>query len=377
MKTDLSPKCIQKINETIILWFQRSNRYIIVSESIYTLINLFLNTDNKVDFIKTLFETTEIGNERCEELYLEISNFLEDANAQSDEDHYLHSLQEIPKANIERTYNFDGKLIRINFQSERIESLIHPQITHHLTHHTTSFDAEFDIFKTLDTLYLFKNKSFVGSYNTQSFHLLQGKFALELTNTIHNTQLNKWIATFHASTITNNSEAIMIIGDSGNGKSTLSALLMAHGFDLLADDFTPLYEDMNLYRYPSAISIKKGAFSLLESKISDFNSLKIHTNGPKKVNLKYLPQNQNANSKTSHFPCNKIVYVKFDKTKQSELNPISVEKILKTLIPDSWISPNEVHALSFLNWLKQVQCYELRYSDNDFAMTKFKTLFNL
>ncbi|MFD2917478.1 phosphoenolpyruvate carboxykinase (ATP) [Psychroserpens luteus] len=373
MKTDLSPKYIHKINETIILWFQRSNKYIIVSESIYALINLFLNTDNKVDFKKTLFETTEIGNERCEELYLEISNFLEDANAQPDENHKSHPLQGIPKVNIERTYNFDGKLIRINFQSERIESLIHPQITHHLTHHTTSFDAEFDIFKTLDTLHLFKNKSFVGSYNTQCFHLLQGKFALELTNTIHNTQLDKWIATFHASTVTNNSEAIMIIGDSGNGKSTLSALLMAHGFDLLADDFTPLYEDMNLYRYPSAISIKKGAFNLLESKISDFNSLKTYTNGPKKVNLKYLPQN--SDSKNSHFPCNKIVYVKFDKTKKSELIPISVEKILETLIPDSWISPNEAHALSFLNWLKQVKCYELRYSDNDFATNSFNSLF--
>lgn len=358
------------------MWFQDSNRYIIVSESVYMLINTFLNVDTKVEFINTLNETLQIEHDRCEDIFIEISNFLKDANNQSDEDNGLSDLQEIPKANIQRTYTFDGKIIRINFQSNIIESLIHPQIAHHLTNHAANFDIEFDIFKTNDSLHLFKNKSLVGLYNTKSFHLLQGKFALELTNTIHNTELDKWVATFHASTVTNNSEAIMIIGDSGNGKSTLSALLMANGLDVLADDFSPFYENMNTYRYPAAISIKKGAFEILESKIADFEALQIHTNGPKKVSLKYLPPTNHFNTSKSDFPCHKIVSVKFDNTKPSELKQVSVEKILETLIPDSWISPTEAHALKFLNWLEQVEYYELCYSDNDFAISKFKALFD-
>ena len=115
--------------------------------------------------------------------------------------------------------------------------------------------TQFDIFKIDHNLYLFKDGNYIGRYKTNEFHLLQGRFALELTNSIFNLDIEQWIATFHASTITYKKEAIMIIGDSGNGKSTLSALLMANGFDVLADDFTPMYKDLNLYRYPAAISL--------------------------------------------------------------------------------------------------------------------------
>ncbi|MDG5490155.1 hypothetical protein [Psychroserpens sp. SPM9] len=376
MKTDLAPKYTLKIDATSILWFQKSNRYIVVSESIYTLISLYLEVTSKADFINELQDVLQIDNSECETIYTEISNFLIDANKSYEDDAEATVLQSIPKITRAQTYDFGGKVIRINFQSEIIESLIHPQIEHHLTDHSKHFDIEFDVFKRSDTLYLFKNKSFVCSFKTEAFHLLQGRFALELTNAIHNTDPHKWVATFHASTITNTSEAIMIIGDSGNGKSTLSALLMANGFELLADDFSPFYETKNVFRYPAAISIKKGAFEILEPHFRGFNKLKTHMNGPKKVNLKYLPPKSNFNSSPSNFPCQTIVSVKYDQTKASELKQVSVEKIVSTLIPDSWISPNETHAHLFLNWLKHVKCYELNYSDSAFALSKFKTLFD-
>jgi len=323
LKTDLSPNYIHKIDETVILWFQKSNRYIVVSENIYKLISLYLNVEDKLSYLRTLHETFKIDTDHCESIFTEISNFLKDANTLSHIDHATIGKHEIPKNNIERTYNFDDKIVRIHFQSHLIESLIHPQIAHHLTDEIVDFDVEFNIFKVADNLLLYKNKHYVGSYTTSAFHLLQGKFALELTNEIHNTQLEKWVATFHASTVTNTSEAIMIIGDSGNGKSTLSALLMANGFHLLADDFSPFYENSNIYSYPAAISIKKGAFKVIEPYLKGFNTLKTHTNGPKKVNLKYVPPIIGFNASEKSFPCHKIVAVKFDATKPSELKEVS------------------------------------------------------
>ncbi|MEH6535193.1 MAG: hypothetical protein V7719_02285 [Psychroserpens sp.] len=377
MKTGLSPKYIHNINETIVMWFQSSNKYIVVSANVYTLVLLFLNVKGKAEFIDTLYETLQIENEKCKEIFSEISNFLEDANTLAIVDITLNDKLEIPKTNIERSYDFDGKIIRINFETALIESLIHPQIEHHTVDKISDAIAEFDIFKTSDSLHLFKNKSHIGSYNTKSFHFLQGKFALELTNSIHNTHIDNWVATFHASTVSHNSESIMIIGDSGNGKSTLSALLMSNGLDVLADDFSPLYADMHIYRYPAAISIKKGAFGILEASMENFETLKIHKNGPKKVNLKYLPPSTKFSTSASNFPCHKIVIVNFDSSKPSQLKQIPVENILETLIPESWISPNETHSLKFLNWLEHLQCYELCYSDNDFAISKFKALFEV
>ncbi|MEM5563972.1 hypothetical protein WNY78_02600 [Psychroserpens sp. AS72] len=377
MKTNLAPKHIRNIDGSIILWFKESNRYVVVPENTWILISLYLETKTQESYLNQLEHSLKLGKlKECKAIFNEISTFLIDVNSVSTPENETFKTIASPKLEIERHYLIHNKQIKINFETSLIESIIHPQIEHHQTNKVVNIDTEFDIFKTNDYLHLHKNKSHIGSYKTNAFHLLQGRFALELTNTIHDKNVDDWIATFHASTVANTKESIMIIGDSGNGKSTLSALLMANGLDLLADDFTPLYLDMNLYRYPSAISIKKGAFSILDSEISNFNTLKTHTNGPKKVNLKYVPQNQKLDTKNTHFPCNKIVYVKFDNTKTSEMHPISVEKILETLIPDSWISPNEKHAQKFMNWLNDVKCYELIYSDNDFAISNFKALFN-
>ncbi|OUS03493.1 hypothetical protein A9Q86_00850 [Flavobacteriales bacterium 33_180_T64] len=376
MKTDLAPDYSHILDETIVLWFKKSNRYVLVSEDLYTLINLFLNLESKPSFINTIKEALGIEDHKCEAIYNEISNFLEDANTVVTKDTTKVSLLKIPITDIQKLYRINDKIIKLHFESSLIESLIHPQIAHHQIENTIHCDIAFDIFKTDDDLHLFKNKNHVGTYKSKTFHLLQGRFALELANAIHNTKIENWIATFHASTVTNEKEAIMIIGDSGNGKSTLSTLLMASGLDLLADDFTPLYNDLNLYRYPAAISVKKGAFKVLESHIDNFETLEVYENGPKKVNLKYVPPVYSSENLKPDFPCKKIVYVKFNRDQKSELKEVSAEKILETLIPDSWISPNEDHALQFLNWLKDIRCYELNYSDNDFAISRFNTLFN-
>nr|WP_321222049.1 hypothetical protein [uncultured Psychroserpens sp.] len=377
MKANLAPEHIRNINDCFILWFKESNRYVVVSKDAWLLINLFLETNNAKTFIDNLQHTLLLGSpETCNGIFEEISTFLYEANLTLQQDNSNFKTEVVPLLDIERYYKFKSIIIKINYASTLIESIIHPQIAHKLIKDSTTFDTEFDVFKTGDYLHLNKNKELVGSFKTENFHLLQGRFALELTNTIHNKNNENWIATFHASTVANSKNAMMLIGDSGNGKSTLSALLMANGFDLIADDFTPMYEDLELYRYPSAISIKKGAFELLESHIPSFNSLETYFNGPKKVNLKYVPNYHEIKNSSSHLPCKTIVYVKYDKTKKSELNPISVEKILETLIPDSWISPNPKHAQQFLNWLETVKFYELCYSDNQFAIESLKNQIN-
>ncbi len=378
MKTNLAPKLIHDIdNDTTLLWFHTSNRYVVTSKINSDIIQQYTNPDFHRDlFVAYIHQNFDLKKEEANQLFDDIATFLNEVNQN---DNLAPSFQGETSTSltpqIEEFYTFFDKTIKIRFESEVIKSLVHPQIAHHSAKNCSKYDALFDIFKTDDNLHLLKNGIHVGSYKTESFHFLQGRFALELTNTIHNTLIDNWIAAFHASTVSNGKESIMIIGDSGNGKSTLSVLLMAHGFDILCDDFTPLYEDDKLYRYPAATSIKKGAFEALKPYLSTIDELKTHTSGPKKVNIKYVPPIQNYEEVDSYFSCNKIVYVKFDAEKDNTLHQISSGKILEILIPDSWISPKETHAIKFINWLKQVSCYELRYHNNDFAISKFKDLF--
>lgn len=378
MKTNLLPKLIHNIDEnTVLLWFENSNRYVVTSKVNSEFIKLYMNPDESRDsFVVYIQQNFNLEENEAIAIFENITLFIKDVNVKTDQESDTNSVSVAPSNYIEHTYKFNDKVVCIRYESEIIKGLIHPQMSHHLSENNSDYNAIFDVFKTNDDLHLHKNGKHVGSYKTHSFHFLQGKFALELTNTIHDTNIDDWVATFHASTISNGEESIMIVGDSGNGKSTLSVLLMAHGYDILCDDFTPLYKkNLHLYRYPAATSIKKGAFEALKPYLNHIDILKTHTNGPKKVNIKYVPPLLNYESQMSNFPCTKIVHVKYNSLKEDSLNLVTSEKILETLIPDSWISPKEEHALKFINWFKNIKCYELNYSNNNFAITKFENLF--
>jgi len=360
------------------MWFESSNSYVVIATSAYQLLNCFIESQNKSFFVRHLKEQFDISARQANVYYNDLSRFLDDVKAEHAPFEAQIIPQSIPTTDISNCYAFGDAKVCINFSSETLLQLIHPYLKHASVQNRPEEDTVFDIFDAEELIYLFKNKSFIGSYETANFHFLQGKFAMELVCSIYHTRESDWLATFHASTVCNAKEAIMIIGDSGNGKSTLSAVLMANGFDLLADDFTPMRsENQHLYRFPAAISIKEGAFKMIETLYDGFESLDLQVSSSKHTKVKYLPPSSPFNRSQKHFACHKLVMVTYAEDAPSELRECTSEKILQTFIPDSWISPQSEHSKQFLDWLKGLQFYELTYSDNDFAITKFKELFEL
>ncbi|MBR9914816.1 MAG: hypothetical protein GYB32_08320 [Algicola sp.] len=376
MKTDLTPKYVMELDDTVVLWFQVSNRYTVVSKNVYRLIEVFLSADDKTTFTDQLQITLNIDEATSFKLFNEISNFLEEANRIEDIKTTHAKIDTIPDPMISKDYQIQGTTITINFGSEAILRLFHPPLEHLQVTPSNSVNTVFDIFQLDDRLHMCKNKQHVKSYSVDQYHFLQGQFAMEFTNLIHETSTDNWVASFHASTVSNGKEAIMIIGNSGNGKSTLTALLMAEGFDVLADDFTPFYEDAMLYAFPAAISVKQGAFNMLSAKIKGFENLTTYKNGTKNIPIKYVPPISEIKGGHTKLPCRKIVSVKYAPSKPSLLEQTSAEKALETLIPDSWVSPHQDHAFRFLEWLKSVTYFQLDYSDNDYAIAEFKSLFD-
>lgn len=374
----MAPKHSQKIGNNYVLWFESSNSYVVISTTAYLFLNSYFESENKEAFIQHLQDHFKIPAQQAIDYYSDLSKFLKDITSGAEPEEFPPIPKSIPNTDISKYYIFGDARICINFTSEKLVTLIHPYLQHASVQDCSNINVVFDIFSKNELLYLFKNKSFIGSYEVANFHFLQGKFAMELVSSIYNNVESDWMATFHASTICNDKEAVMIIGDSGNGKSTLSALLMANGFDLLADDFTPMLgQNRHLYRFPAAISIKEGAFSMIEALYDSFNQAELQVSSSKHTTVKYLPPSSPFKSSQKHFSCHKLVMVKYAKDASSELRECSSEKILKIFIPDSWISPQPEHSKSFLNWLKELTFYELTYSDNEFAIERFKELFEL
>lgn len=377
MNNTLYPPFALKLGQIYILWFQPSNRYLLISESIYRLLQFYTQSKDNLDFILKLQNEFDFSKNEATGCLEDIEELLVSSNAIEKTVKLTASHSQIPDSNLSYYYQFNNQEFRINYGSEGIKFLIHPQFAHLVTEPSENI-ATFDIFLDGQNLMLFIDKYFTGSFLRSEYHLLQGQFAVELLNILYSKVESDWVATFHASTITNGNEAIMLIGDSGNGKSTLTALLLAHGFDVVADDFTPLSaDDLELYHYPAGISVKEGAFKTMSDFFPEFINSPTSKSPSKLGDVKYIaPKSTSADLKI-HYPCSKVVFVKYDSETPSSFMEFEVENLLPTLINQSWLSPLPKNAKLFMNWVQNVESYHLSYSNNNFAVTAITNLFNV
>ena len=376
MKPKLAPTFIQQVGDNSLLWFEKSNRYIIVENNLLGLIQYFLNSTTKKDFEQSLAEL-EFDSATIENLYKEIGVFLDDCNVDRPE-------QVIPEVEFTDShrqspvyYQIDKTLIEVHYESEDIKSFIHPQLAHlSIQKKTREPDRVFDIYMENDAMCLFQNEAIIGSYPLKEYHLLQGKFAMLLLSAITNTDEMDWLGTFHASTVEKNGKAVMVIGDSGTGKSTFTALLLANNYHVIADDITPiLAKDKKIYKYPGGISIKSGAFELLESVVPNFKTLPLVYINPYKGHVKYVPSDVYEDF-LKGYPCKTMVCINYQKDQPTSLETMSINEALKIIIPESWLAPQPERAKQFLSWIKDVSFYKLTYSNHEEAILKFSELFD-
>lgn len=375
MNSELAPTFIQQVGDNYILWFKPSNQYVIVENSLFGLIQYYLNSDTKTEFKQSL-APLKMDAVTMEAMHTEIGLFLKECNI-------LRTEQEIPDLSFDASqrgesvyYQMDSVIIEVYYASEYIKSLIHPKIAYHSIDHISSkSDQVFDIYMVADNLCLFKDESIIGSYPLADYHLLQGKFAMLLLCAVTHTEELDWLGTFHASTVEKNDKAVMIIGDSGSGKSTFTALLFANNFHVLADDITPLFaKDSMVYSAPGGISIKAGAFGALASVVPDFDNLPSFYINPYKGYVKYIPATQPTDFLTG-YSCQTMLCINYQKNAPTSLDEMSINEAMEILIPESWLAPQPDHAKTVLNWMKDIKFYKLTYSNYEDAILKFSDLF--
>ena len=371
------PSLSKQIKGQQLLWFSCSNSYTIVDKDIHKLINLFVSNSEKSVFIGAASEITGVSHSQSEIFYDEIKHFLS-----TDPFEEKNTREIIPFDASFRvypeTYNIYGKGIKVNYSHKSVKELLHPQIAHLVSEKSlNNHQTIFDVFYSNNSFYFYKNSVLIDSYEQSDYHILQGNFCMQLLCVIHKKNEEEWLGTIHASTVTNEKEAILVIGKSGKGKSTFTAHAMANGLNLVADDFSPiLAKNKYVYSYPGAISIKSGAFESLSKMIPGFDKLPLIFKGQEKGSVKFIApfENEKTNSKYS-YPCQKMVSINYKPQSKTELKEIVFSKAMEIFVPDSWISPKEAHAKEFMNWVEGVSFYELTYSNTQEALKVFSKLF--
>jgi hypothetical protein len=241
----------------------------------------------------------------------------------------------------------------------------------------SDFTNHFKLFKVETEIILIVNEKIIGRWDKGMEHFMTGKVSMEILRKIYKNEESDWMAVFHASAISNGKESILFLGDSGNGKSTIAAILMSNGFYLLADDFVPVDAATgNVYNFPAALSVKKKAFDLLIPDYPQLGSAKeFYYQGLGKT-VRYLPALPLPEDHNFCYPCKALIFVKYKEEAGLLFESIPKDVAIQQLIPDSWISPLPENALSFLNWFQKTPCFNLTYSDNGMMVNAIKRLFH-
>ena len=222
-------------------------------------------------------------------------------------------------------------------------------------------------------IHLVLDGEFIGAWESKNVHYFQGKFSMKIIECIYNKNEAEWMGVFHASAINYKNDNILILGDSGNGKSTSLALLQTQGFQCIADDFVPIDQAHDVYSFPAGISIKKKALSVLLKEYPTLEtSAEYHYERLKKT-VRYLPPEKIDYHKK--VPCKALVFIKYDESVDFEISEISKLKAFEHLVPDSWISSVPQNAATFLEWFEKLPCYQLTYSNNELMYSAIKCIF--
>ena len=199
--------------------------------------------------------------------------------------------------------------------------------------------------------------------NTKAdLHFFLGKFSMLLLNIAHRkTDLN-WMTVLHASAVQKNNKSLIFLGNSGSGKSSATTVLNLNGYELLADDFVPVEAASNLvYSFPAAISVKEQLIDSLQIFYPQLSKTKLRAKN-KNTSFKYLYLS-NSNLQPKFLLAKALIFIKYKDKAALKCKKIKASLALEYLIPDSWISTDEINVKMFLDWIEQIPSYQLEYSN--------------
>jgi len=168
----------------------------------------------------------------------------------------------------------------------------------------------------------------------------------------------QWRAFMHAAAVARNGVVAIFPAPAGNGKSTLSAYLVARGYQYFSDDVVPLLmEGDAVAPFPLPTSVKPGSASVLARHY-------LALNGGERSEPQYLVHDTSFSARPAQ--ARALIFPRYLPGAPTRFEPLSVTDAMARLLSDRLylgypIEPAAVRG--FADWLGRVRRYELIYSE--------------
>ena len=368
---------VYSLEDKKVVWLSEINKYIVVELLVAEIAIAILNGDSVKTIIEFCNKNFKVDKEQIASLVKEIQKKLfklldSSSKKRADPPGVLVDFT-LKEHVVRKYYNINNIIFFVEYETLRAIEINHPKFSNFEIKPCDNYDHHIRVFHQKNAFLLQVNGKNRGTWNDQDDHFLGGKFSMEILQQLYHKEENEWLGVFHAAGISNGKKCILFFGDSGNGKSTLSALLMAAGFEVLSDDFLPVVkESKQVCRFPAAISVKKSAIPILRTCFPELDHSTEYSNQTANKIFRFLPQNK---TDLCCVPCVALVFVKYNPNSVIQLSKLQKDVAFQKLVPDSWISPLEDNVKDFLQWFDNLPCCQLNYSDNEAMIATVKSIF--
>jgi hypothetical protein len=270
-----------------------------------------------------------------------------------------------PRAPTVETYSLLDRIFRVTYDGADLSARIHPLLQHR-THGGSPAGSD-----AIDIAVLHENggvavtvdQDLAASCDT----IGEAAVTVRACLTQHAVMRSGGLCAVHAGALCRAGRALLLPGDAGYGKSTLSAGLAAHGFEMLCDDTALIAGRPLLVRsLPAGLCIKRGAYAVLESSYPQLPSLP-EWRRPDGKRVRYLMPGRHvawADADVA-LPVAWIVFPRYGPDQRTGLLPLPKHEALARLL-------RGVHVLSgaldeqtldaLIDWIEQIDCFELPLS---------------
>lgn len=352
-------------DKSCFVFIKNSKKFLIASNFHLKLFDDFYKISKK-DLLKNI--SIKFPNSSTNDIYSELEELLNNSVSISvkPEMNYV-----IPKHLRSFKFKIGTSFTTIYYDDLEIINTVIGQLFH-LENSTSHKSINYYVFKNNGRYFLNNDKENLGSWNKKEIHYLTGKLISLIMCDFHEIHEEKWSGFLHASAVSKANNAFIIVGKSGNGKSTSSAILSNFGYNLLCDDITPISRDGQIGNFPNSISIKEPSFEKIHLL---FNKKKLsHTINISKGKIKYLNPHGLSNFSPSTIKCSNIIWIKYDPAKESSIERLELKNILPLIVNESFFPTNLKSVKGFMNWFVKCNCYKIIYNNDESLIDFFEEI---
>ena len=269
-----------------------------------------------------------------------------------------------------RTYWLLDSAFRVHYGSARLFEQIHPLLQHRALANGAEPTNVTDVVVAAedDGVTVVADEEMIGS----SLTIEGAAVAVRACLTQLATARSGGLCVVHAGALCRNGAALLLPGDAGHGKSTLSAGLAARGFDMLCDDTTLLAGEPPLVRsIPTGLCIKRGAYPVLEPHYPQLASLP-EWRRPDGRRARYLMPGRDLPwaAPDAAVGVHWIVFPRYHPDRGTALLPLPRHEALARLLRGVCFlsgSLDERNLDKLIAWIEPIDCFELPLSSLDAA----------